>query len=574
MKSLSHSEPRTLGYPLSKGSDRTIVGVDLARGCIRLAMGRRGRIEAYRHVVVPSDIDQFSPVFEDLLATTLREFCKHHGRVSLWATSSFRGLSIRSLRVPKVPRRQLSLAVRWALRRELSDSLKGMLIDYVVEGEVAEKGTRKIAVTACAVRHDDIERLRQLFAKTGFPLVGLTVPCFTFKNIVLACGLADKTRNSLFLDVDRHSSHLLLCSKGRVVVSREFRPGVDAFLDACMNEVPTGESAESFLAQLSNSHADPSPLTGPARQAVVEGFLPVLNRLMRQFDLTLEATEDFNEMEFEELHLSGPISTCPEVREFISSHAGLPVVPLNPLSVASPSPALCETASIEEASWFAPAVGLALSNGGQTLNLLHPTQSAFEREARSNVNQWILGAFIVASLVAGIAWAGLSVRVSQLQQHAARLGRQAVHGHSELSVDGLVPMVETLVTRYRQRADVVRDRAILAMMAEITLLTDEQIQLMDVEFKMVTLKEKAGDMLSNRTSQAYGSIHLKGRIFGERTKQASHLASYQIKLEESPLFNRASINESISAIHADAAVLQFSITVTPALSGVPKGGGA
>ncbi len=573
MSSRFHHESEPAGPPLSRSNGRTTVGVDLARGCIHLAMARRGRIEAYHRVVLPSDMDPSSPAFRELLGDTLRQFCKHRGRVNVWATSSLGGLSIRSLQVPKVPRRQLSLAVRWALRRELSDSLKGVLVDYVVDGEISEKGTRKIAVTACAVQQDDIGQLCKIFANAGFPLAGISVPGFAFKNIVEACGVADQSQHSLFLDVGRDASHIVLCSNGRVIVSREFRLGAEAFIAACMDEVPVGESAELFFSQLSDDAGPASELTESVRNEIVAGFRPVLHRLMRQFDLTLEAgTVNIGELEIDKLHLSGPISTCPEIRAFISSHIGIPVVPLNPLTHSCLSPVRGDAPPPAIASWFAPAVGLALAGAGQTLNLLKPIQSTLEQEDRRSLDQQILVAFIIASLAAGVVWGGLMVHASQLQREVASLARQTPTDQPALSVASLRPVVNAVVERRRRQAHAIGDRAVLAMMAELTALTDNEIQLTGIDFHMESLEQKAGVALSQQARGNEGRILLKGWIHGAHTKRASHLAAYQIKIEESPLFDRLSINESVAAIHANVAVLQFRLTIIPTQCAMSSGG--
>ena len=397
MKSGSVSKCTGANPTPAKGNGGVVVGAHLSRGSIRLAASRHHQILNFRHVMVPPNIAIDSVEFEALLRDTLREFCKPYGRVSVWAAVPLPGLSIRNLRVPKVSKQQLPLTVRWFLRRELSELPKETFVDFSVEGDVVDSGTRKIAVTACAVQKHDIDRFCALFAKVGFPLKGLTAPYFAFKNLISACCNSESKGSCLHLDLSLESSQILLCARGKVLINREFRLGLAAFLDACMGEVPAAENTESFIAQLSDDDNSEGASAEMDRAAVVDAFRPVLLRLMRQVDLTLESsTINLNEIELSEIQLSGPLATCREVRDMISTHVGLPVSVFNPLSGHRVSRDLEYDASQTSASWFVPAVGLALSSDdGNTLNLLRPIQSTLERAERRNLNQRILIYFLV-----------------------------------------------------------------------------------------------------------------------------------------------------------------------------------
>ncbi len=188
-----------------------------------------------------------------------------------------------------------------------------------------------------------------------------------------------------------------------------------------------------------------------------------------------------------------------------------------------------------------------------------------ERAERRNLNQRAFIYFLVASLGVGCVWLGLGFRTSQLRRECDALSDRIARDGDLLQEDSLRLTVNTLVAQYQECAAISGDRIVLAMMNEISMYDDAKIQLTDVEFKMVPLKDQVSSGGRAKTAAESCSVQLKGRVFGEHTQRAAYLAAYQIKLKSSPLFSQVSIKQSASAIHSDMAVLQFLITITPDL---------
>ena len=549
----------------SRPNGGSVVGVHITTGSLRLAQSRRGKIQAYRRVDLPRHMELSSPEFEGFLGDTLRAFCGKGNHVSIWVTAPLERHSVRNLRVPNVPRRQLLHAVRWALRRELSSALKHTVLDYIVEGDVVENGAPKIAVTACAVHEGDVARLSALFAKVGFPLSGLTVPFFTCRNVVRACEFLNNNQSALVLDVGLNSSQIFLYSEGKTVVNREFRLGVNAFLDTSLgiDLADDGASKERFFARLGHDEEGDAPLVHPDRKAIVESFRPVLNRLMRQFDLTLQSSAvNISDLGLTQIYLAGPLCLCREIGELIGEHLGLSVVPIHPLAPPCLSPG-CTPAPLSQGAWFVPAVGLALADNAHTLNLLRPAQSTVEREEHLNLNHRILVAFIGCMLAAGAVWGTVDIRASQLLRKAESLERRLRNAAPVQSMPSLESSVSALMDKYRRRSEIVNERIVLAMMRDLVESTDPQVQLIDVVFLMGSVEHKSERESKSSANRAGNRIRIKGRIAGGSTQGASILAAYQLKLAESPRFGHVNIEESVMAVHAGAEVLQFSILLDP-----------
>jgi Tfp pilus assembly PilM family ATPase len=536
------------------------VGVELAIGSIRLVRTRRGVVEDYTRILLPPTLALSSPEYREILSSSLHAFCKHHPRAHIWATAPFPKLSVRHLRIPKVPRRQLSLAVRWALHREMPGDLQGMFVDYTIGSEVNEHGVRKINVTACAVRREDIERLNALFVSIGCPLKGLTTPFFTYPNMVAEGGYIPTDGDRVFLDVGLGATQILVTRGGQVALHSEFRLGVTSFLDSCVDHIPEGEALETFMEPLEGGGTSVGRDAGE-RERILQAFEPVLLRLLRKISMTLDAHDlSLDELALGDVLLSGPLATCDEVREFMADHLGHPVLPLNPLEAASLADGHVPPVSPAASAWFTPAVGLALSPNTRTLNLLRPIQSRWERAADSTINQFVIGVSVAAAVLICAVWGVASVRSAALKR--STLALEARIARTDLvTVASLKPSLEVVVTRDLARYTIASDRYVLAIIAELANLTSAPVEWVACDVKLGSLSRKLGRGKVARGAQGTARIHIVGRVRGERSRQAAELAAYQIALDESELF--AEVEVKMMSSQQEQGSLEFSLSLRP-----------
>ncbi len=542
----------------------TAVGVQLGADSIRLARRVGGHIEAVESLAIPPGVSLSSPEYAKLLTRSLQRFCGFCGHVTVWATADFPGMSQRNLSLPNVPSRQLPMAVRWALRRELSSSLKGMFVDYTVVGESIGEGGRRTSVVACAVREQDVEHITQIFREAGYPLSGLTIPGCSLSHLIERGGMLEHERDSLFLHIGSESTHILLWSRQRVVINREFRLGVSAFVEAALGPHVSSEVSNRFLEQISVPDGAIAGSPGESRAAVMEAFGPVLHRLMRQFDLTLEAgTVNTSDLDLRQLHLSGPLAGCPEVRDFIRSHVGLPVEELNPL--AAPFAASAGVAREGKApdGWYVTACGLAYSDTASGLNLLNPTQRAVERAERLNFHHVIFFCFLLLTLAGVATWAVFAYRLFALQRQQTKMEMKLNEPSELLDTGGVVARVDAVVNKGQCRLRAVKRDQALALMAELAQRTSDAIEWVSVEISTAAFKDKTGGKLPASTGTTEAVVVIEGLVHGPPTRQAGDLAAYQILLEESPMFVDVSVERSTVKVVDSLPVLSFQIRLKP-----------
>ncbi|MEK7851591.1 MAG: pilus assembly protein PilM, partial [Deltaproteobacteria bacterium] len=94
---------------------------------------------------------------ESVTSEALKTLLKAHGigggRVS--SSISTKSLTFSHIKLPKMPKADLTEAVRWEVKKEI-DFPEEAVIDYVVIDELMEEGKTKLSIIAFAVRKDEV----------------------------------------------------------------------------------------------------------------------------------------------------------------------------------------------------------------------------------------------------------------------------------------------------------------------------------------------------------------------------------------------------------------------------------
>ena len=93
-------------------------------------------------------------------------------------------METRYLRVPKVPEKQLANTVFWSYQKHSSFDEKNTIFDFFVLGDAEDGGAKKIAVMAYIAPRKGVEDLRDLFARAGFSLTGISIIPFAIQTLL------------------------------------------------------------------------------------------------------------------------------------------------------------------------------------------------------------------------------------------------------------------------------------------------------------------------------------------------------------------------------------------------------
>jgi Tfp pilus assembly PilM family ATPase len=533
----------------------------------------------YRVVPFPSQLTTDSEQFPLFIKRMLTQFCGDEKDPEIWSAISSAKVEMRYLRIPKVPRKQIANTVYWTFKRDVSFDERESIFDFFLLGDAIEEGVRKTEVMAYTAPRAEVNQLRENFAKSGYPLTGITIVPFLLQNLLKARWFDTGAKNVCALYIGRDWSRIDVFSSGNLVLSRGVKAGMKSMVEAIRQHLaeepesvlpaseeenfPEVESPESthlpeeeearrvFYNFIRDSQfVEEPPRHSYSESDILHMILPALERLIRQVERTLEHyTLKFESAGIDRIFLSGPINTQPVLVNYFSEQLGTDLDVFDPMGTQSSlsgdiSPP--ETRAQREA--FLPAVGMALSSTDKTPNFIF-TYKDKERTTKSErLNQSLFATLLVVMVACGAVFFWLSDEIDKKETTAHTLQRE---------LDAFTPQVnQDLITKFLARVKK-RQQALkkvgtrykaVAVINEISRLTPDHIRLLSV-----TIDSQTPDK-----GQTRRTLHVEGVIFGDRLTFESALAEYLVKLEGSILLNNFTIQKRAFAYVDESEVLRFS----------------
>ena len=87
-------------------------------------------------------------------------------------------VDVRHVRIPKVTKKQTDNVVYWTAKKEAPFDEKEMIFDFKLQGEVVEQGIPKLAAMVYTAPRQEVEELKNLFSRIGWPLKGIRIRPF------------------------------------------------------------------------------------------------------------------------------------------------------------------------------------------------------------------------------------------------------------------------------------------------------------------------------------------------------------------------------------------------------------
>jgi len=576
------------------------VGVDIGYDDLKLVKIKRVSENSYElleYARVPFDteIPRESPKFHSFLRPTLAEFCGSSKSMDIWCTISSARVETRQFRIPKVSSRQIPNAIYWTYQREAAFDEKEKVFDFELLGEVQEEQTTKISVLAYTAPADEVIALKDMFAKAGFHLTGISIVPFAFQTLLRARRVESADLQVASLYIGRDWSRIDIFSGGNLLQSRGIKAGVRTMMEALKKEIESSSKGISLVKapdedvgriravkkklkldlELAQKYffgytpgAIPQDEAG-RKLSINENkiFLmiqPALERLVRQVERTIRHFAlNYENTRISKIFISSGVSPHRKILNYIGEELGMPTEVLNPFSESAnflhhvPVPD-----SLSEQSSFAPAMGMALANNSRTPNFLFTYKDKLKEIRNRRINRSVFAAFIILMAVCvGISFVqeqeirAKDAEKMQLQQH--------LEGYN-LRVDK--NLILKLVQEIREKGKA--DQAIgkkylnLAVISEVVNLTPSNIRLLSIATQLGSLQDKLPQKEEKNKKQKVAPppprvLILEGIVQGDRLTLESALAGYLMELKASPLFDQPTISNKSFAFSGNNEVLRF-----------------
>jgi type IV pilus assembly protein PilM len=575
------------------------IGADLGHDDLKLVKILRvsdDRFEMVEYARIPFDpeIPRESSQFHQFLRPALSDFCGPNKNADLWCTISSARVETRQFQVPKVSARQLPNAIYWTFQRESSFSEDEKVFDFQILGEVQDEQSVKINVVAYTVPKDEVTTLKETFAKSGFPLAGISIVPFAFQTLLRARRLEASEGHVSSLYIGRDWSRIDIFSGGNLVLSRGIKAGVSTMMEGLQKEF---ESASKGLSLVMSPDEDVGRIRAVKKKQKLDlevarqyffGYIhesssmeaerkepkfdenkifqmirPALERLVRQVERTIRHYALNNEnARIGKIYISSGVRPHQRILGYIAEELGMPTEVLNPFSASAnflPQVPLPDSES--EQSSFAPAMGMALADNSRTPNFLFTYKDKAKALRNQRINRGVFGVFVLLMVICvGISfWQERATREKEAKQQQLQQHLQQYNLRVDKNL--ILELVEQI--RAKNRADQAFGKKYLnlAVISEVVDLTPPNVRLLSISaqlgpYKTETQPDK-GKQKKKAAKPAPKTMILEGIIEGDRLTLESALAAYLMELKNSPLFDQPRISTKSFEFFGNEEVLRF-----------------
>ena len=563
------------------------VGIDIGYDDLKLVKINQNadslKLIDYLRVPFEPDITPSHPKFVDFLRSTLTRFCGDSKSVEIWSNISSARVELRYLTIPKVPPKQIANAVYWSHRRVAPFDEKESIFDYQVTGDVVEEGTPKIAVASFTAPKLEIQTLKNLFAKSNYPLSGIAIIPFALQNLLKTKWMNPGVDNVSSLYIGRDWSRIDIISDGNLVLSRGIKAGMKTMNEAMRvglgltrNEtfdenfnaaetpvekfvqgeplIESEKAQEIFYSLIHDASASDTAVTplSSEEEKVFQMIMPALKRLVRQVELTFDHyAANFENKRVEKIYVSSTVRPHRRLVNYLGKALSIPSDTFDPFNTSPEHlQEIIGPESAPERGAFTPAVGIALSNNAITPNFLYTYK---EKAKVAYVHRLVRFAtagflFLLALCFGYYFWQSNGIEEREFRIRDLKLQLERFRPRVDQN------MILSLVDKTKEKNEIFQTYSQrylgIVVITEISNITPSNIRLRDLAIEL-------GGVTTEQAEAADRQVVLEGIVLGDRNVLEASLANYLIALRESPLFDQPVISEKSMGALGVTEVLQF-----------------
>jgi len=522
---------------------RLVVGIEVGSTHVDLVKvlplsPSRHRLLDYRRIPVEPTMQLGSPPFCEFLRSVVLDFSGSLKRVSLWSSLSSTEGDLRQIRIPaKAAKGKLAQAVYWVARKELRFDEAETFFDFEVQGQVPPEADGKIWVMAYTAPRRAIKERKELFARSGLELAGLTIAPFVLQNLFRSHWVSTSgTLAYAVLQLGQRASRISVFWKENLILTKAIEIGTEQLAPAATSE------SEDDDRQL--SMADPA-----------------LAKLADEIEALFQYHCGPGKGDpIHKLFLAEPATLGKSLCNHLGQRLGVKIVALDLLNPANPHLSTVRPPqALAERALFTSAMGLALSSNAHTPNLVCPFAQKAQKAAMARLNRSLLWALVIIALSIG----GLFIQqdhvrnqkrgeLTQLQHEMARFNPVA-------SSERLTAMASKVQVRQQTLKVKAEKYLSLAVLSELSALTPGSIRLLSIMADFGGLPDSAARNLGSAQIKSVSrSLVIEGIIEGDSLSAETALAHYLMRLGASPLFVDPAVHQSALEITQEVGeVLHF-----------------
>lgn len=549
------------------------VGVDIDRECIRLV--KTAKDSGGRPILVDQKVIQYGQQpsndlseFNTLLKSSLVAFCGSFASCNIWTKISANDVNVYFIKVPRVPKKQLENVIYWTAKKEgFIDETKS-IFDFELQGEIVDQDKPKHSVMVYTAPKTSIEEIKTLFSDMGITLAGITTSPFAIQNIFRSKWMPASEEIFASLFIGKDYSRIDVYKKENLVMSRGFKTGSSnsmleaitaSFLEKTGNVQLKNDEAKKILLSLSPDSEklkDTDAGYDLKKEEILEMISPVWERLARQVDLTLK-TSTIGYQKVEKIYILSSVNVDKSILDFMSDQLGAKTEIFDPFKQYTVSTST-DSISISERMLLSPALGFSLSDNRRTPNVIFTYKEKNRETKIKRIDRLVFFSFLAVLI---ICLATLIYQVSErntLNKKQIKLEKELALYSPLLSKDKVAKMADEVKKQKKMTRQYVQRYLGVAAIGEVADLTPQNIHL--INFKITEGSVLPKDAADKTPQEKSDSVIIEGVIFGDSNMLDSLLTQYVMKLENSPMFSKVSIQKNNVVTFKKSEVMQFTLS--------------
>ncbi len=562
-------------YKLKSTADkkRYTIGVDFGQGFISLAKTVKtsdGRPMLLEHKIIKYDhlTSKNSPEFNSILKSALHSFCGSFANCSIWTMVTAGEANVSYLKVPRVPKKQLQNVVYWTAKKELSFDDKDSVFDFELQGEITDQGIPKYLVMVYTAPKAEIEGIKALFSDIGVPLAGITLAPFAVQNVFRSGWMGHDEGAFAALYVGDDFSRIDIYHGENLAMTRVVKTGISSMVEAIADTYVEKEKKFKLAADeakkiLFSLGPDSEKLSrtdagfGLREEEIMEMIFPVWERLARQIERTLQYyTSSVGYKKVESFYIASSMNAYNPLVIYMNDQLGITTEYFDLFSDPASYPAV-ESLNLSERILLVSALGLSLSDSKRTPSAIFTYLDKNKAIRIARINRGIFASFAAALIVCIVAIVYQAVEMSSLSAKRAQKERELSAYNPVLSTEQISKMAED-VKKYTQGTKKYAQRYLApAAIGEVSSITPGNIKLINLKVGLPAANPKPA--AGKAASDSAEDLVVEGVIFGQRDMLQSLLAQYVMKLENSPMFKKVTINKTSYTTFRKSEILHFTL---------------
>lgn len=562
---------------------RITIGVDIGHTHIKLAKiirsDKSSELIDYLDVPFNKSVAIKEEAFLKSLKTAVDQFTEGITHYDIWAAIQSAKVETRSIRIPKLPRKQVYNAVFWKFTKKIPFDKNLELLDYEIIGDINEGGVKKTEVLAFKAPKSEIIAFKEAFKKIGYPLKGITIVPFAIQNLFRSQIIPHSKDDTCCFFVGRDWSRIAIYSKGNLVLSRGIRAGMRSMVDAINN---TLAAENEWLAEKADDGEKEPYETTPESLAILpkaqelffkfigvplrnrdassniqeidqtkifQMVMPALERLVRQIERTFEHYAlNFSSEGVKNIFISGQIIANPHVINYFEKQLDIPIVPMNPFPAnTSFTQQIKIPDTVSDKESFVPAVGLALSRNSITPNFMFTHEDKETSENIRRTNMRILTACMICLIVMASLFSWQQRRLDIKREKVEELNNQLIRYSPPAKKDLILSLYAKAQQKRKMTRKIIHRYAPAAIITEVADITPSNIRLLSID----------ASFAQKGTKPSTRSVVIEGLIFGDNGSYETMLTSYLLSLKNSPLFRKPSVQSKKVEYYHDQKIMHF-----------------